>query len=158
MSDAIALDELTNENSTERRNSGKAGAIRRALQLLPESKPSEIAEYLKREHNIEVTPAYVSVIKGQLSRKVFNLSFETMRLAKKLVAEAGGTEPAKKAIDAVVDEQERTASIKSLYSEQMSEIDLRLEDKERPVSQNDRRELFNEKRRLQKLLDALQEF
>lgn len=81
-----------------------------------------------------------------------------MRLAKKLVAEAGGTEPAKKAIDAVVDEQERTASIKSLYSEQMSEIDLRLEDKERPVSQNDRRELFNEKRRLQKLLDALQEF
>lgn len=158
MSDLV-LDELVNDNSSEqRRNAGKAGAIRRALQVIPDGKPTEIADYLKREHNIEVTPAYVSVVKGQVSKKVFNLSFESLRLARKLMAETGGLEPAKRALEAVVEEQERTTSLTVLYGDQMAEIDLRLEDTERPLDPKDKRELLSEKRRLQKLLDALQEF
>lgn len=150
------LEEITT-NADNKRGSGKAGAIRRAFQILPEAKPSEIVDYLQREHNIEVTGAYVSVIKGQLARKAFNLSFESLRIAKKLISACGSVEVAKRAIDAVLEEQERTSSLTNFYSEQMTEIDLRLEDEDQPLDQTEKRDLMNQKKRLQKLLDALQE-
>jgi len=137
----------------------KAAAIRRAFQVLNgEAKPSDVVEYLKREHDLEVTAAYVSVVKGQLMRKINNHSFEAIRLARKLVRETGSAQNARNAIEAVVEEQERTASLQSLYEGQMAEIDLRLEDEDRPLDPKDRRELTMEKKRIQKLLDALDEF
>jgi regulator of PEP synthase PpsR (kinase-PPPase family) len=137
----------------------KAAAIRRAFQVMTaEAKPSDVVDYLKREHGIEVTAAYVSVVKGQLMKKINNHSYEAIRLARKLVKETGSPQNARNAIDAVVEEQERTASLRNLYEGQLAEIDLRLDDDDRALDPKDRRELTMEKKRIQRLLDALDEF
>ena len=153
LSDVVSAPPNGNESGN------KASAIRRALQVVPaDAKPADVVEYLKQEHGIEVTAAYVSVVKGQLMKKVNNHSYEAIRLARKLVKETGSPQNARNAIDAIVEEQERTSSLRSLYEGQLAEIDLRLDDADRVLDPKDRREMTMEKKRIQKLLDALDEF
>jgi hypothetical protein len=155
------LNDVVNSNGSNNNFDGgnKASAIRRALQVLAtDAKPSDVVEYLRKEHNLEVTAAYVSVVKGQLMRKINNHSYEAIRLARKLIKETGSPSGARSAIEAVIEEQERTSSLRSLYEGQLAEIDLRLDDEDHPIDPKDRRELTQEKKRIQRFLDALDEF
>lgn len=131
----------------------KADAIRRALQTQEDSTPTQIAEHLKHQ-GIDVTPAYVSVIKGQVMRKAFNNSFEALRLARKLIKETGNTEGAKRAIEAVGEEIERSNVLRTTYTEQLNEIEIHLG---KNLDPKDRRELTNDRKRIQKLLAALED-
>jgi hypothetical protein len=153
------LEDVVSSRNKEPETLNKAAAIRKALQVTSsETKPSEITEYLKREHNIDVSPAYVSMIKSQLMKRVNNHPYETLRLAKKLIRETGSASAAKLAIEAVLEENEMTEATRNRYTAQMAEIELRLGDEEKPLDAKDRRELGNEKRKITKLLEALEEF
>ncbi len=156
--DDVLNDVVNNNNRDQNNEINKAAAIRKALQILNvETKPQDVVDYLKREHSVEVSAAYVSVVKGQLMRKVNCQTFEALRLARKLVKETGSINNARSALEALQEEMDRTASLCNLYEGQMVEIDMRLDDTERPLDQKDRRELTMEKKRIQKLLDALEE-
>jgi hypothetical protein len=134
----------------------KAAAIRKTLQnVAPETKPAEIADLVKQQHGIDVTPAYVSLVKSQVMRKVNTQPYQVLRIAKKLIRECDGVKGAKEAIDAVMDEMEMTKETRSRYESLSAEIDMRLEDTERPLDPMEKRELQNEKRNILKLIEAL---
>lgn len=134
----------------------KGAAIRRAFQFLPaDSKPSEVVAYLKRELDLDVSIAYVGAIKGEIMKRVSCQTFEAIRLARKLIKETGSPENARFALDAVQDEIDRTASLRSLYENQLTEVTLRLEDTERPLENREKTELRTEKKRIEALLKAL---
>lgn len=136
----------------------KAGAIRRALQVLgSNARPGEIAEYLKREHGISVSTMYVSCIKSQTVTKATATSYEAIRIAKRLVKETGSVAAARNALDAIQQEQESIAENRNRYQDTLKNIDTRLGDSTRPLTNNEKRELMNEKRKVAKLLTSLEE-
>lgn len=154
---AELLADVLNGNDAEKQDTNKASAIRRAFQVLTaDAKPLEVVEYLKREHGIEVSAVYVSSIKGQLARKANIQSFEAMRLAKKLVKEVGSVSAARVVLDAVQQEQDSLAETRNRYTTQLKDINDRLTNDEKPLSNVEKRELLAEKRKVTKLLESLE--
>jgi hypothetical protein len=150
------LSDLINNTSSE---PNKAALIRKAFQVMDsESKISDVVDYIKREHNIDVGPAYVSTIKQQVARAMNTQTYEALRLARKLVKEVGSIAAAKKTLEALAEEQDRVAMTRNHYTTQLEEIDFRLGDIERPIDPKDKRELTREKQRIERLLNALEDF
>lgn len=154
----LLADVLNSNSSVDRNDINKAAAIRRALQVLSgDAKPMEVVEYLKREHNIDVSAVYVSAIKAQTARKVGLVGFESLRLAKKLVKEAGSVSAARAVLDVIQQEQESLAETRNRYQTQLKDIEDRLTDTARPLTNNEKRELLADKRKVAKLLESLED-
>lgn len=152
-------EQIMTESETTESEVNKSAIIKKALQTKGiDAKPVDIVEYIKTEHNVVVSAAYVSAIKSNICRKTSSttLSFEAILLARKLVKETGSILGAKNALDSLVEEQERNSSLRELYDKQVNDIDARLVNKQRPLDQLDRRELTNEKRRIQQILKAME--
>jgi hypothetical protein len=141
----------------DRERANKAGHIRTALDVLGDDvKPAEIVDWIRRERGVEVTPAYVSLIKTQ-SRKAVpkQLSAQVYLAAKALIKAAGGVTQAKQALAAIDSDREFVVALRDRYQVLLSETEKMLTDEGGNLKRRERRELVNECRNLRRMLTNL---
>ena len=106
-SSLLPTEQVMVRKSTKKSDVNKSQMIRDYKSQNPQSKPKEIAAYMK-QHGHKVSPQYVSTILSTAKRKNgfaladfsdVNLSAEDLILVKQLVAKTGSVNAAKKAVE-----------------------------------------------------------